>query len=116
MSARVVMRMIGEITGLQDAVRTVQRHLEAISGQGTRTEASVTALAARCATIEATLVRMVTANERLLRERQTLLEAIAFQKLREVGAPVRPEPPTLQPPEWYDPADLERFFHEANPN
>lgn len=77
----------------------------------------IEALHERMRMTEGHIRRMVATNERLLAERRTLLEAIAFQRLREVGVRLRaaPEAPaSVEPDEFYAAQDLDRYFAELS--
>lgn len=77
----------------------------------------IEALHDRMRMTEGHIRRMVATNERLLAERRTLLEAIAFQRLRDVGVRLRAVPdaqPSTEPDEFFAAQDLDRYFAELS--
>ncbi len=107
--AVTVYRIVKEVVDLQDQVRTMRAGIEALVGQNTRIEARFKEAQGEQAGMRAALQSLARTNERLLAERRTFLEALAWQALKERGIPTReerPEPPTVHP--LFDLADLER--------
>lgn len=124
-AAETIYRLVRESVALQDRIRMLEGRLETVVGQCTRMErlqaASAEALAGlgrSCAAQGAELAKLAEARrrdqrtiERLIREKDGILQACGGRWLSERGYPTRPEPPAAGQ-ESFSEADLDRYYAE----
>lgn len=104
-AAETIYRLVRESVAMQDRIRMLEGRIDTLIGQKTD-------LGERIRSIEGHVLGLVRTNERLLKERQTLLEALGWQRLKDVGAPTRPLPPPVQIGGFSSQEDFDRACRE----